>query len=244
MYGLLSRFSESIIQPVTVLIHSFAEYPLIIALLLGIVGAVAPCQLTGNMSAITLYGNRTIQMRTDWGEILSFMMGKVVVFSSIGLLAWMFGQTFETKMTEFFPLFRKVIGPLIVGTGLVLLGVLKLRFLQHLSLRMPKQIREGKIGSFLLGVSFSLAFCPTMFVLFFLWLMPIVTATSYGFVLPAVFGIATSLPLLLLFFIIWFFDMDRRIMRKSVSVGRVIQRVAGLILVMIGLFDTITFWGI
>ncbi|WP_262173207.1 sulfite exporter TauE/SafE family protein [Saccharococcus sp. Marseille-Q5394] len=244
MYGFLSKISQIITEPVTGLINAYADFPLMFALLLGVVGAVAPCQLTGNMSAITLYGNRTIQFKTDWLEIFSFIAGKVVVFSAFGLLAWMFGQTFESKMTEYFPLFRKAIGPLIVVTGLVLLGVLKLRVFQRMTIHIPVRMREGKIGSFLLGASFSLAFCPTMFVLFFVWLMPVVSSTSYGFVLPAVFGIATSFPLIILFLIIWVFETDRRIMRKSVKIGRVIQRLAGLLLVLIGLFDTLTYWGI
>ncbi|WOV86503.1 sulfite exporter TauE/SafE family protein [Sporosarcina oncorhynchi] len=244
MYGFLTKISQLIIEPVTGVINSFADYPLIVALLLGVVGAVAPCQLTGNMSAITLYGNRTIQFKTDWLEIVSFIAGKVVVFSTFGLLAWMFGQTFESKMTEYFPLFRKAIGPLIIFTGLVLLGFLKLTIFQRLTMRIPVRMREGKMGSFLLGASFSLAFCPTMFVLFFVWLMPLVSSTSYGLVLPAVFGIATSFPLLLIFLIIWLFETDRRIMRKSVKIGRVVQRVAGLLLVLIGVLDTITYWGI
>ncbi|MBO1914296.1 sulfite exporter TauE/SafE family protein, partial [Microvirga sp. 3-52] len=109
-------------------------YPIVVALLLGLVGAVAPCQLTGNMSAITLYGNRTIQMKDDMGEILFFIIGKVAVFSSLGLLVWFFGETFETSLTDYFPLFRKVIGPLIIVTGLVLIGILKLDFLRKLTM--------------------------------------------------------------------------------------------------------------
>lgn len=244
MYGFLSKISAIITEPVTGLINSYADFPLMFALLLGVVGAVAPCQLTGNMSAITLYGNRTIQFKTDWLEIFAFIAGKVVVFSTFGLLAWIFGQTFESRMTEYFPLFRKAIGPLIVVTGLVLLGVLKLRIFQRMTIHIPVRMREGKLGSFLLGASFSLAFCPTMFILFFVWLMPVVSSTSYGLVLPAVFGIATSFPLILLFLIIWVFETDRRVMRKSVKIGRLVQQVAGLLLVLIGVFDTITFWGI
>ena len=175
MYGFLSKISQTITEPVTVLIDSFAQYPLVVALLLGLVGAVAPCQLTGNMSAITLYGSRTIQMKNDMGEIIAFMVGKIAVFSSLG---------------------------------------------------------------------FSLAFCPTMFVLFFFWLMPLVMSTSYGFVLPAVFGIATSLPLIILFLLLWIFDAKRLIMRRSMKVGRVVQRIAGVFLIIIGLVDTITYWDI
>jgi len=244
MYGLLSKFSQTITEPVSTLINSFEQYPLVVALLLGLVGAVAPCQLTGNMSAITLYGNRTIQMKSDLGEIVAFIAGKVAVFSSLGLLVWFFGESFETSLTEYFPLFRKVIGPLIIITGLVLLGILKLGFLEKLTMRIPMRLRNGKLGSFMLGVSFSLAFCPTMFVLFFVWLMPLVVTTSYGLVLPAVFGIATSLPLIVLFLLIWLFDTKRLIMKNSMKVGRVVQRLAGAILVFIGIIDTITYWGI
>lgn len=244
MYGLLSKFSQTITEPVSTLINSFEQYPLVVALLLGLVGAVAPCQLTGNMSAITLYGNRTIQMKSDLGEIVAFIAGKVAVFSSLGLLVWFFGESFETSLTEYFPLFRKVIGPLIIITGLVLLGILKLGFLEKLTMRIPMRLRNGKLGSFMLGVSFSLAFCPTMFVLFFVWLMPLVVTTSYGLVLPAVFGIATSLPLIVLFLLIWLFDTKRLVMKNSMKVGRVVQRLAGAILVFIGIIDTITYWGI
>ncbi|MEK3997132.1 sulfite exporter TauE/SafE family protein [Psychrobacillus sp. FSL W7-1493] len=244
MYSLMSRFSQTISEPVTVFLRSYEHSPIVVALLLGLIGAVAPCQLTGNMSAITFYGNRTVQMKNNWGEILSFIAGKIIVFSLIGLLAWIFGQSFETKMTEYFPLFRKVIGPLLVITGLVLLGIFKLRFLNRLTMYIPMALKEGKPGSFMLGASFSLAFCPTMFVLFFVWLMPTVVSTSYGFLLPAVFGIATSIPLILLFVLIWLFDAKKIIMKRSMKMGRLIQRIAGGVLVVIGLFDTITYWGI
>lgn len=243
MYSLMSKISQTISEPVTVFLNSFEHNPVVVALLLGLIGAVAPCQLTGNMSAITFYGSRTVQMKSNWGEIVSFIAGKVVAFSLIGFLAWILGQSFETKMTEYFPIFRKVIGPLLIVTGLVLLGIFKLRFLSRLTMRIPMVLKEGKFGSFMLGASFSLAFCPTMFVLFFVWLMPIVVSTSYGFILPAVFGIATSIPLILLFVFIWLFDAKRLIMKKSMKVGRIVQRIAGVILVVIGLFDTVTYWG-
>ncbi|BAQ08571.1 cytochrome C biogenesis protein [Bacillus sp. OxB-1] len=238
----LSSMSQMISEPVTAMINTYDHYPLVMALLLGLLGALAPCQLTGNMGAITLYGSRSIQMKENGGEIVAFIIGKVVVFSAIGVLAWLFGQSFEETITSYFPVFRKVIGPLIIATGLVLLGVLKLRFLGKLTSHIPMRLREGRLGSFLLGASFAIAFCPTMFVLFFVWLMPLVTTTSYGLFLPAVFGLATSLPLLLLLLFIWFFDAKRLVMRFSIRAGRMVQRVAGILLIIIGVLDTITYW--
>ncbi|KGR89718.1 cytochrome C biosynthesis protein [Ureibacillus massiliensis 4400831 = CIP 108448 = CCUG 49529] len=244
MYSFLSNISGMISEPISAFMYSYEHSPIIVAILLGLIGAFAPCQLTGNISAITFYGNRAIQKETIWTEIAFFIFGKVVVFSLIGWLAWIFGQAFETEMTKYFAVFRKVIGPLLVLTGLVLLGLFKMEFLGRITERVPVIMKEGKLGSFLLGASFSLAFCPTMFVLFFVWLMPTVVSTSYGFALPAVFGIATSIPLLLIFALIEVFDAKRVIMKNSRNIGKVVQNTTGVILIIIGLFDTLTYWGI
>ncbi len=244
MYSILSDISIAITEPITIFLNSYEHSALIVAILLGLIGAFAPCQLTGNISAITLYGHRTIRMDNNWGEIISFIVGKVIVYSFIGLLAWIFGQSFESKITEYFPIFRKIIGPLMIVTGLILLGIMKLKFLNKVSLHIPKNLKEGKIGSFLLGASFAIAFCPTMFVLYFVWLMPTVVSTSYGLILPAIFGIATSIPLIIILGLIWYFDVKGYIMKKSMKVGRTIQRISGIILIIIGVFDTFTYWGI
>lgn len=244
MYSLFSKISQVISGPITVFLNSYEHSPFIIAILLGLIGALAPCQLTGNMSAITFYGSRTLQMKNNWQEIVFFILGKVVVFSIIGFFAWLFGQSFETEMTKYFPIFRKAVGPIMFITGLVLIGILKLKFLNRIPNYIPAVLKEGKIGSFLLGASFSIAFCPTMFVLFFVWLMPTVVTSSYGVVLPAIFGIATSVPLLVILGLVHFFDTKRFIMRTSMKMGRVIQIVAGVMLIIIGVADTITYWGL
>jgi len=239
----MSDISQIISGPITLFLNSYEHSPLIIALLLGLVGALAPCQLTGNLSAITFYGNRTIQMKDNFGEVLFFIIGKVVVFSVIGLCAWLFGQSFETTMTSYFPIFRKAIGPMMFLTGLVLLGLLKLKWLNQLSTRIPFVLKEGKLGSFMMGAGFAIAFCPTMFVLFFVWLMPTVVTTPYGFILPAIFGIATSVPLIVMLTLLHLFDAKRFIMKSSMKMARVIQVVAGVLLLMIGVTDTLTYWG-
>ncbi|SOC18047.1 cytochrome c biogenesis protein CcdA [Ureibacillus xyleni] len=244
MYNLLSNISNFFSEPISTFLNSYEHSPLIIAILLGLIGAFAPCQLTGNISAITFYGYRTIQRESIWKELAFFILGKVLVFSLIGWLAWIFGQVFEREMTIYFPIFRKIIGPLLIITGLLLLGILKLRFIDRLTTKIPLVMKEGKLGSFLLGASFSIAFCPTMFVLFFVWLMPTVVNTSYGFVLPAFFGLATSIPLLIIFALIEAFDAKRIILKRSKGIGLYVHRFAGVILVIIGFFDTITYWGL
>lgn len=95
-----------------------------------------------------------------------------------------------------------------------------------------------------MGASFSIAFCPTMFVLFFVWLMPVVASTSYGFILPSIFGVATAVPLIIMLLLLYVFNAKRLIVRTSMKMGRSMQMIAGLLLLLVGMIDTITYWGL
>ncbi|MGB6407352.1 MAG: sulfite exporter TauE/SafE family protein, partial [Planococcus donghaensis] len=84
MYGFFSQMSNIMMQPFITLSNSFMSTPLLFAFLLGIVGAMAPCQFTGNIGAITLYGNKSLQKETAWSEVLYFSLGKITVFTGLG----------------------------------------------------------------------------------------------------------------------------------------------------------------
>ncbi|XJZ25804.1 sulfite exporter TauE/SafE family protein [Bacillota bacterium Lsc_1132] len=242
MYAILSSISNFLSAPFFAVLNDSKQIPLLAAFLLGLVGALAPCQLTGNVSAITYYGNKSLQSKKQWVEALLFILGKVVVFSGLGLAVWIVGREFQTAMTSFFASFRQLIGPLIIFLGLFLLGVFKLNWINRLFSRIPTINKGGRWGSFMMGITFSIAFCPTMFVLFFLTLMPIVLSSSYGMILPTIFAIGTSFPLLIFMFIIWYLGMDGALMKKSRKIGAVVQKTAGVLLLLVGILDTITYW--
>jgi cytochrome c-type biogenesis protein len=96
----------------------------------------------------------------------------------------------------------------------------------------------------MLGFSFSLAFCPTMFILFFVTLMPIVLSSSYGFILPSIFAIGTALPLILFILIIWYLGGGGLLMKKGRKIGASIQRVSGVLIILLGIFDSLTYWSL
>jgi cytochrome c biogenesis protein CcdA len=242
MYTLLSSISQFLSSPFVILLNETKQLPLLAAFFLGLVGALAPCQLTGNISAITYYGNKSLQTTKQWMEACLFILGKIAAFSALGLAVWLVGREFQTSITSFFEVFRKLMGPFIFILGLFLIGLFKLNWLTRLTFFIPTLTKGGLWGSFLMGVSFSVAFCPTMFVLFFLTLMPLVLATSYGAVLPTIFAIGTSIPLIIFMFIIWFLGFNGSLMKKSRKIGIIIQRTAGILLIIIGIFDTITYW--
>ncbi|WP_421385016.1 sulfite exporter TauE/SafE family protein [Bacillus salacetis] len=243
MYAILSKISNTLSSPFLNMVDSVMDYPFVFAAVLGLIGALAPCQLTANISAITIYGNRTVQSRTDWLEVLFFLLGKVLVFSFLGGMVWWFGSEFQKSTTLFFPYMRKAIGPMIILVGLFLAGAFKMKFLARMLERIPVKMGRGKAGSFIMGASFSIAFCPTMFVLFFVSLMPVALASPAGIILPSIFGIATSIPLLIILFIMAFLEINGSVLKNSRKAGAFIQKSAGILLVIIGIFDTITYWG-
>lgn len=241
MYQVLTDISNFLSTPFLSL-DPASQFPILAAFLLGIIGALAPCQLTGNISAITFYGNKSIQEPGQAANAVFFIVGKIFVFSLLGLSVLAIGREFQDTLITFFAASRKAIGPFIIFLGLFLAGFLKLRFLDKLFSFVPAIRSEGKWGSFLMGAAFSISFCPTMFILFFITLMPIVLSSSYGVILPPIFAVGTSLPLIVFLLIVWFLGMDGALIRKSRKVGSFVQRIAGIFLIFIGLTDTFTYW--
>ncbi|NUC18753.1 sulfite exporter TauE/SafE family protein [Bacillus mycoides] len=225
-------------SPLMDVANATKSIPLLFAFLLGIVGTLAPCQLTGNISAITLYGNHSLQKGRSWKHILLFILGKVTAFTLLGLLVWTLGKEIQQILTLYFPWLRKMIGPLLILMGLILSGIIKRK--NSLSIKFIQKPNE--VSSFLLGFFFSLAFCPTMFVLFFGTLLPLSLSSNYGYLFPTFFSIGTALPIVVLMFIISYLGLNGTLLKKSRKIGKSIQRMAGVLLILIGLYDTSLYW--
>ncbi len=88
MYQLLSEISQLLSSPFFSIINNTKQVPMLAAFILGLIGALAPCQLTGNMGAITYYGNRSLQFKKQWIEVCFFILGKIFVFSALGWAFW------------------------------------------------------------------------------------------------------------------------------------------------------------
>lgn len=98
-----------------------------------------------------------------------------------------------------------VLGPLLVAIGLFML------FADRLNL--PKfgfngnaegLVKKGGWGALLIGILFALAFCPTSGVFYFGMLMPLSATVPAGYLLPVVFAVATSLPVLVVAWVLAF----------------------------------------
>lgn len=242
MYDAFNSISQLFSGPLTSLAYQTSSIPLLSAFILGVLGATAPCQFTANIGAITFYGNRSFQKGIAWSEVFFFVLGKIAVFSTLGLIVWILGQEFQQSLTKVLPLARKFFGPLIIVIGLYLLGVYRMTWNVRLGSVPERFLKKGKWGAFLMGSSFSLGFCPTMFSLFFILLMPLVLTSTIGAVLPATFAVGTSLPFIFAMFLIWYFGLSGTFLKKGRKIGTYIQKLAGAILILVGVLDAITYW--
>ncbi len=240
----MSQFSAFVSKPFFIIANNLESLPIVFALMLGIVGALAPCQLTGNISALTLYGNRSVQAKIVWKDVLYFTLGKIAAFTLLGGLVWILGREIQENLIEYFPWIRKVMGPLLIVVGVYMLGLIRIKGTLNLFKSSKEYKQETPFGSFMLGFSFSLAFCPTMFILFFVTLMPVVLSNSYGFILPSLFAFGTALPLILFIFIIWYLGGGGVLMKKGRKFGVFIQKASGIIMLLLGIFDTLTYWSL
>jgi cytochrome c-type biogenesis protein len=240
MHHFFHEFSNWLSDPLGNLTYSLKGIPFIFAFLLGVVGTIAPCQITGNLAAIMLYSNKSVKTKVAWKEAFAFILGKIFVYTTLGILILIIGNNILNTFENITPLLRKLLGPMLVIIGLYLLGLIKLSWsTPMLSNRFSK---KGLTGAFMLGAFISLGFCPTMFLIFFLTLMPIVITATYGVVLPSIFAFGTSVPLLLFLVLVSIIGYTGGLLKLGRKFGGYVQIITGLVLFSIGVFDTLVYW--
>ena len=175
--------------------------PIVTAFLLGLLTAISPCPLATNIAAVGFIGKDIDDKHRVFCNGLLYTAGRILTYAGIGL--------------AFIPLLRegantyalqKIIGKYgdaIVAPALILIGLFML-FGHRLNLpkfgfsgHCEKIGRHGSWGALLLGILFSLAFCPSSGVFYFGMLIPMAAAEPGGWFLPVVFAIATGMPVVI-----------------------------------------------
>lgn len=243
-YVVLSRFSAALTVPVSDLADRL-QLPLLTVFLFGLVGAVAPCQLTTNLSAMAWVGGHAGATR-PWRDALAYVLGKVLVYTALGALAVVVGRELQAAAIPVAVAARKVLGPLMIVVGLGLLGVLRLRgsvgrgASAWLQTRLP---RAGAWRAFVLGVAFSFTFCPTLFWLFFGLTIPLALRSAAGWTFPGLFAVGTALPLLAFTALLMIgTDLAQGFVARVRRSHRLIGRIAGAVFILAGIHDTLTYW--
>jgi cytochrome c biogenesis protein CcdA len=243
-YGWLSALTQGTafrLQDVT----ERVEVPVLTAVIFGLIGATAPCQLTTNLSALA-WVSAHVGRRKPTTLAIAYVAGKVTVYTLAGGLVILAGLQLQAVSVPVVIVARKALGPLMVLVGLGLVGVLRLRagFGQELALWLRDRLGgHGHRGAYLLGVFFSFALCPTLFWLFFGLTVPLALRSTGGLAFPGLFAVGASLPLLAMTAIVGTgVGTARRFAGGLLRVERVLRVAAGVVLILAGLHDTIVYW--
>ncbi len=177
-----------------------SNIPVLTALLLGLITAIAPCPMATNIAAVA-YITRNVTDR-KYAVITGtlYTLGRMFSYSVIGILIIVVGLEIPGVSSFLQDVGEQILGPILIIVGLLMLFIDRLSFGTgggKLASLGGKVADWGMIGGFLLGVIFALAFCPYSAVLFFGALIPVALKSTGGVALPAVFAVGTGLPVLI-----------------------------------------------
>jgi cytochrome c biogenesis protein CcdA len=180
-----------------------SSMPWLTALLLGLMTAISPCPLATNITAVG-YISKDIENRNRvFVNGLLYTLGRAISYTVLALIIYLGAD--QLKFSGFFQRSgEKVLGPLLIIIGLLMLDVIKIKFpgVSRLTSKMETKTHWGTFDSILLGMIFALAFCPYSGVLYFGMLIPLTISSASGLYLPLVFALATGIPVIL--FLRWF----------------------------------------
>lgn len=221
--------------------------PLITAFMLGLLTAVSPCPLATNIAAIGFIGkNIENRNRIFWNGIL-YTVGRIITYAGIGFIL-------IPVLREGASIYavQKTIGKygeMIIAPTLILIGLFML-FGHKLNLRkfgftgeVKKIEKSGSWGALLLGILFSLAFCPSSGIFYFGMLMPMAAAETGGYMLPFAFAIATGLPVIVVAWILAYSVAGiGTFYHLMQTFQKWINLIIALLFIAVGIYYAITLW--
>lgn len=215
--------------------------PVLTAFLLGLLTAISPCPLATNIAAVGFIGRNIESRKRVFINGLLYAFGRLFSYTLLGVVLIMILR----EGSGMFGI-QKAIGTwggLLIGPMLLVIGMFML-FGDRLNL--PKfgfsgnaegLAAKGGAGAFLIGVLFALAFCPTSGVFYFGMLIPMSATSSAGCLLPAVFAVATAIPVLA---VAWIFAFSVRQMGSFYGRIKTVQKwlnvIVGVLFIVIGIY--------
>lgn len=223
------------------------NFPVLTALILGLMTAISPCPLATNITATAFISKNISSKRNVFLSGLLYSLGRGFSYTTIGMILYFGASKFH--ISRFFNQNgEKYLGPLLIIIGLIMLNVLKLHFLgkSNFQNKLSDKFKDkGLLGSFLIGVVFALAFCPYSGALFFGMLIPITIASADGLYLPIIFAIGTGLPVILFTYLLAFTAGRIGVFyNKITKIENAMRTVAGVVFILTGLYYVFIFTGI
>jgi len=220
-----------------------SQFPILTAILLGLMMAISPCPLATNITAIGFISKDLSSKKRIFLNGLLYTLGRAFSYGILGAVL-----IFVLKQGQSIFKLQKLIasyGELFIGPLLILIGLFMLDFIKFnfsltgkMTSKMEDKSTGGKIWTaFLLGVVFALAFCPYSGVLYFGGLIPLSVNYSYGYALPFVFAVATGLPVIIFAWILAFSVSSLSGIYNKVKVFELwFRRVSAALFIIVGIY--------
>ena len=224
-----------------------SEVPVLTAFLLGLLTAVSPCPLATNITAIGFISKDIESKDRTFLLGILYTIGRMVAYSLLGaLLIWMLRRGFDTfdlqsKVSQWGEMLQS---PVLIVMGLVMLFGDRLP-LSGFGLNASEKSGRlrGAWGSLLLGILFAMAFCPTSGLFYFGMLIPMSASATGGYALPAVYALATGLPVVIVAWIIAYSIGNIAGFYKKMQVfQKWLNRMVAVLFIIVGIYYAYTFY--
>jgi len=222
------------------------SFPLLAAFFIGLMTAISPCPLATNITAIAYISKKIESGKKTLLTGLVYTLGRMFTYILLASLIVYVGVNVQTISLFLQKYGEKILGPLLLFVGLVMLNVIKLPSLKtgnKINKIKEKLAEKGYIGSFLLGIIFALAFCPFSAVLFFGMLIPLALKYSDGILIPSIFSLATGLPVIIFSFVLVFsISKISKIMHKVQLFEKWMRYAMAVIFIIVGIYYILIIW--
>jgi cytochrome c biogenesis protein CcdA len=221
-----------------------SSFPLWSAFLLGIITSLGPCTMTTNVAAIGFISKKAPSKKRVLLGGLIYTLGRAFSYTSLALVLY-FGANALRLSGPLSRYGEKLIGPLLLLIGLVMLDLIPMRFptLTRLSEKLERKKSRSYIHDFLLGAVFALAFCSYSGVMYFGLLIPMTITRASGLVLPLLFALGTGLVVILFAVLIafavaglnrWFIGLK--------NIERWLRRGVAVLFIGLGFWKIVVLW--
>lgn len=225
--------------------------PVIAAFFLGLMTAVSPCPLATNITAIAYISKRIDNSRHTLLTGFVYTFGRMAAYVAVASAIVFFGMNIRFIALGLQHYGELLLGPFLVLCGIYLLDIFHFDellgggsnswFTSGISARLAER---GYLGAFLLGVIFALSFCPFSAVLFFAMLIPLALGAGDPLVIPAVFALATGLPVIVISYLLVKGAGKCKGTVQRIGIAEVwIRRAVALIFIVLGIYNIITIYG-
>ena len=175
------------------------DIPLLTAFLLGLLVAINPCQLAINISALAYI----LKKEKAKSASIIYALGRTSTYTLLGwILVCLIGGGKNVEGVQLLLSKAEAALPYILfAIGLFMLArAFHTHHHDGENCHHSGQIirRNGPLGALILGMTLALAFCPESAVFFFGLMIPLSMTSQAGPLIPLIFALAASIPVLVL----------------------------------------------